>query len=99
MSCIRNRVHGNTYYISRFVNRVSVAGDMEGRTMEAEDLFAHVNDSIRGLAEDSAAKTWEFICECPDLTCHVLVTLTLGEFDARRSSSPPAAILAHERNA
>jgi hypothetical protein len=64
--------------------------------MEPDDLFAHVNDSIRRIAGDSAAQTWEFICECPDVTCHAFVTLTLDEFDARRSASPPLAILAFE---
>jgi hypothetical protein len=67
--------------------------------MEPDDLFSHVNDSIRSAAEESAAQTWEFICECSDVTCHALVTLTLGEFDDRRSASPPLAILAAEHHA
>ena len=63
--------------------------------MEDSGLFAHVNDSIRGLAtEDQRAERWEFFCECPDLTCHTLVTLTLVEFDERRTALPPAPILA-----
>lgn len=67
--------------------------------MESTDLFAHVNDSIRRIAESSAAQTWEFICECPDVSCHTLVALTLNEFDARRSASPPLAIIATEHAA
>ena len=63
--------------------------------MDHDGLFAHVNDSIRTLASDGPeTQTWEFICECPDLTCHTLVSMTLLEFDQRRSSLPPLPILA-----
>ena len=63
--------------------------------MEESELFAHVNDSIRSLAtEDQTAESWDFFCECPDLGCHALVSLTLVEFDARRTALPPAPILA-----
>jgi hypothetical protein len=63
--------------------------------IDANGLFGHVNDSIRGLATDGPTnETWEFICECPDLDCHALVSLTLNEFDARRSALPPSPILA-----
>lgn len=62
--------------------------------IDADGLFGHVNDSIRGLApEGPPEEAWEFICECPDLGCHALVSLTLSEFDARRSASPPSPIL------
>lgn len=62
--------------------------------MEQSQLFPHVNDSIRRLASQGPpAETWEFICECPDLTCHALVSLTLVEFDERREASPPTPIL------
>jgi hypothetical protein len=63
--------------------------------MEENGLFAHVNDSIRRVAsEGPATETWEFICECPDVACHVLVSLTLTEFDERRAASPAVPILA-----
>lgn len=63
--------------------------------MGQNGLFAHVNDSIRKLAgEGPDAQTWEFICECPDVGCHVMVSLTLTEFDKRRGASPPVPILA-----
>ena len=68
--------------------------------IEAEGLFTHVNDAIRGLAtQGPPEETWQFICECPDLQCHELVSQTLDEFDAHRSASPPAPILslAHRR--
>ncbi|HEY2355281.1 MAG TPA: hypothetical protein VGH79_10335 [Gaiellaceae bacterium] len=53
-----------------------------------------MNDSIRGLATDGPTdETWQFICECPDLGCHALVSLTLADFDARRAASPPSPIL------
>ncbi len=62
--------------------------------IDADGLFGHVNDSIRGLApEGPLDETWQFVCECPDLECHALVTLTLEEFDARRTASPPSPIL------
>jgi len=62
--------------------------------MDPNGLFGHVNDSIRGLAtDDQTNETWEFFCECPDLACHALVTLTLVEFDERRASLPPVPIL------
>ena len=65
--------------------------------MEQNQLFPHVNDSIRSLASQGPeTETWEFICECPDVRCHALVTLTLIEFDERRGASPPAPILAAE---
>ena len=65
--------------------------------MEQSQLFPHVNDSIRRLASQRPpTETWEFICECPDVTCHVLVSLTLVEFDERREASTPAPILASE---
>jgi hypothetical protein len=65
--------------------------------MENDGVFVHVNDSIRKLASDGpASQTWEFICECPELTCHVSVSLTLTEFDERRAARPPLPILAME---
>jgi len=63
--------------------------------MEAHGAFRHVNDSIRGLAtEDLGDQTWEFFCECPDVGCRRLVSLTLLEFDECRAASPPVPILA-----
>lgn len=62
--------------------------------IDADGLFGHVNDSIRRLAPDGPPEeAWEFICECSDLACHELVSLTLSEFDESRSSSPPSPIL------
>lgn len=61
---------------------------------DADGLFGHVNNSIRGLAtEAQTAETWEFFCECPELGCHALVSLTLVEFDERRAALPPAPIV------
>lgn len=65
--------------------------------MEKDRIFVHVNDSIRRLASAGpVTQTWEFICECPELTCHVPVSLTLAEFDERRAASPPLPVLAAE---
>ena len=63
--------------------------------MELQGLFGHVNDSIRGLATDGPVnETWEFICECPDVECHTMVSITLVEFDRRRAAAPPLPIVA-----
>jgi hypothetical protein len=65
--------------------------------MEHSELFPHVNDSIRKLADEGPEnQTWEFICECPELGCHTLVSLTLSEFDEHRAASPSIPILAAE---
>ena len=62
--------------------------------MDSDGLFGHVNDSIRRLAtEAQESETWEFFCECPDLACHALVSLTLVEFDERRGALQPVPIL------
>jgi hypothetical protein len=68
--------------------------------MERDGVFVHVNDSIRKLANGGpVTQTWEFICECPELTCHALVSLTLTEFDEHRAASPPLPVLATEHGA
>jgi hypothetical protein len=69
--------------------------------VEEQRLFTHVNDSIRKLASDGppATQTWGFVCECPDVTCHALVSLTVSEFDGRRAASPPVPVLAKEHAA
>ena len=66
--------------------------------MDQRTAFRHVNDSIRELAPEGAdTQTLEFFCECRDIECHTLVSLTLLEFDARRAASPPVPIVApHE---
>jgi hypothetical protein len=64
---------------------------------QQEGLFTLVNDSIRGLArEGSPTQFWDFICECPEVTCHASVSLTLTEFDERRAASPPVPVYAPE---
>ena len=67
--------------------------------MEPQIAFGHVNDSIRSLASEGPdTETWEFICECPELTCHALVSLTLSEFDERRAATPALPVLATEHS-
>lgn len=62
--------------------------------MDSDGLFGLVNDSIRRLATEAQTdETWEFFCECPDVACHALVSLTLLEFDERRRALPPVPIL------
>jgi hypothetical protein len=56
-------------------------------------LFVQVNDSIRKLASGATpTQAWDFICECPEVTCHAAVNLTLNEFDERRAASPPKPV-------
>jgi hypothetical protein len=63
--------------------------------MESQRAFGHVNDSIRSLAtEGPETETWDFLCECTDVGCHSLVSLTLLEFDEHRAGTPPVPILA-----
>ncbi len=65
--------------------------------MEQDRLFVQVNDSIRRLAsEGPATETWDFICECAEVTCRATVNLKLIEFDERRAASPPVPIHAAE---
>jgi hypothetical protein len=66
--------------------------------MEQIGVFARVNDSIRKLAaaNDPGAQSWQFLCECADISCHIFVDLTVREFDERRAASPPLPILAAE---
>ena len=78
------------------LSRMILAGESE-LFMDSDGLFPHVNDSIRKLAgEGPPSQTWEFICECPEVTCHTMVTLTLSEFDGLRAALPPVPILAAE---
>lgn len=63
--------------------------------MDSESAFREVNDSIRELApEGPEPLTMELVCECSDVDCHVMVSLTLREFDGRRAASPPVPVLA-----
>jgi len=63
--------------------------------MTESPAFREVNDAIRRLANaNSVTETWEFFCECTDVACHALVTLTLSEFDTYRAASPPLPIFA-----
>jgi len=67
--------------------------------MEQDTRFVEVNDSIRELAsERPASQMWDFICECPEVTCHASVSLTLTEFDERRATSPPVPVHAAEHD-
>jgi hypothetical protein len=64
--------------------------------VEKDTLFVKVNDSIRKLASGPATQAWDFICECPEVTCRASVNLTLMEFDERRAASPPVPVHAAE---
>jgi hypothetical protein len=65
--------------------------------MEQDRLFVEVNDRIRKLADGySTNQIWDFVCECPKVTCRSSVSLTLMEFDERRAASPPVPVHALE---
>jgi hypothetical protein len=52
------------------------------RLARNEDLFRQVNDRIDDLAtaHGSDTHTYDFFCECSDLSCSERVHLTLGEY-------------------
>ena len=63
--------------------------------MEIDGLFGLVNNSIRSLATELPEhELWEFFCECPDLSCHELIRMTIVEFDKHRATQPQVPILA-----
>jgi hypothetical protein len=65
--------------------------------MEQARFFVEVNDSIRKLASgDSASQVWDFVCECPEVSCRSAVSLTLTEFDERRAASPRVPVHAEK---
>jgi hypothetical protein len=67
--------------------------------MEQDRLFVEVNDWIRKLAGvETSSQIWDFVCECPEVTCRSSVTLTLTEFDERRAASPPVPVHAAEHD-
>ena len=81
------------------MSRVNLSRRIGAIPVEQDELFVHVNDSIRRLAvAGSATQTWDFVCECPEVTCCVPVSLTLIEFDERRAASPPVPVLAAEHD-
>ena len=60
----------------------------------AVSLRRHVNDEVARTAERykiTEGDRFQFVCECGDLTCRQLVTLTLTGYAA----SPPGSVLAH----
>ena len=64
---------------------------MGGKT----EILREVNASIRELAgRASGIDAWQFLCECDDVGCLELVSLTLREYDERRNATSYAPILA-----
>ena len=58
-------------------------------------ILREVNASIRELAgRASGIDAWQFLCECDDISCLELVSLTLLEYDERRNATTFAPILA-----
>jgi len=61
----------------------------KARLARNEAFFREVNERIRDIGADFAEapdETYDFVCECPDPACVDLVQMTVGEYEAIRSS-------------
>jgi hypothetical protein len=59
-------------------------------------MFREVNDRIREAAgRVGGDDQWDFICECDDLDCVEMVSLTLDDFDSRRVRSASRIVADH----
>jgi hypothetical protein len=62
--------------------------------LSAVDVRRLANDAIHDAAStvaESPASTFQFLCECGDLRCDSLVTLSLGQY----ASSRPGTVREH----
>ena len=54
--------------------------------VQVSRMFREVNDRIREAAgRVGGDDRWDFICECDDLDCAEMVTLSIDDYDARRA--------------
>jgi hypothetical protein len=63
-------------------------------SLSAVGVRRFANEAIRDAAyvvAESPAATFQFLCECGDLRCDGLVTLTVAQFER----SEPGSVLAH----
>jgi len=69
--------------------------DRERRLAANERLFREVNERIEEAALDQGADrhTYEFLCECSNLDCDLLVPLELAEYERARTD-PAVFVLA-----
>ncbi len=57
-------------------------GSQAERAARNEAMFREVNEGIEGAAASLATWHADFLCECHDLTCTELISLTLPEYVA-----------------
>jgi hypothetical protein len=72
--------------------RVTITGSLptDETFASAVDVRRFVNDSIRDTAErfgGDSETVYDFVCECGDLRCRQLVSLTLAEYDESEAGS------------
>ena len=64
--------------------------DFAERAARNEEVFRDVNERIREAGDHfggSADHVYEFVCECPDVSCVERVALTLAEYEAVRQDA------------
>ena len=61
----------------------------ERRLAENEVLFREINDQIKAAADahGSDAHVYEFLCECSNRDCTLLIPMTVGEYYRLRGES------------
>jgi hypothetical protein len=82
---------------------------MDGRYQEHEparrevlyEVNAHVHEAARrfGGLEPGQQDPWDFTCECGDPDCRVIVSLTLGDYEALRAAGRAVLAPRHRRHA
>jgi hypothetical protein len=67
--------------------------DRERRLAENESLFREVNEQIedKAAAHPADAHAYEFLCECSNLHCDLLLPLQVREYE--RARSDPAVFI------
>jgi hypothetical protein len=59
-------------------------------------MFREVNARIREAAGRAGGEDpWDFICECDDLDCVGIVTLSIDDYDARRATPASRIVVDH----
>ena len=57
----------------------------EERLARNETLFRAVNENIEEAAARSVMPTFDFFCECSNVDCTLLLTMTLSEYEQVRA--------------
>jgi hypothetical protein len=62
-------------------------------------LLEEVNSSIRALAvqlESAEPSTWQFVCECGEVSCTERVGLSIADYDAIRNADTALLAPGHQ---